>query len=230
MSERIKAAWRYDGSVDRFPLKPGQLWACGLGRVMVNDLYDGLPDFMTEADCVFVDPPYNAALENGFRSKANLARNPHGFDKFLHALFARIDRIAPATCYVEIGKQHVQEVTGELRARFAFVDTYPATYYKRNPCFVVRGGAEPSPADYSGLDEQDIIVQICQRERYATIADLCMGRGAVGIAAYQAGRPFCGVELNPARLAVLVNRIHQLGGAWSVDGVPYQPPPEGAAA
>ena len=190
---------------------------------MVSDLYDRLPDFMTAADCVFVDPPYNAALENGFRTKAGLTRNPHGFGRFLDTLFARIDAIAPQICFVEIGRQHPGEIRRRLDARFATVETYPATYYKRSPCFVVRGGAEPSAVEYAALDEADIIARICQREPFTMIADLCIGRGAVGIAAYKARRPFCGVELNPARLAVLANRIHQLGGAWRVDGVRYEP-------
>ena len=219
----MKSASRYVGSIERFPLKPGELWECGLGRVMVSDLYDRLPDFMTAADCVFVDPPYNAALENGFRIKAGLARNPDGFGRFLDTLFARIDAIAPQTCFVEIGGQHVAEIRRRLDARFAKVEVYPATYYKRSPCFVARGGTEPSAVEYADLDELDIITRICQREPFTTIADLCIGRGAVGIATYKARRPFCGVELNPARLAVLVNRIHQLGGTWRVDGVRYEP-------
>jgi len=217
-------AWKYDGSIDRFPLKPGELWECGLGRVMVGDIYAGLPDFMTAGDCVFVDPPYNAALENGFRTKAKLPPNPDGFGRFLDALFGRIDAIRPQTCFVEIGKQHVEDVVARLERRFATVESWTATYYKRNPCFVVRGGAGPSAFNYAGLDEQDIISLICEREPFTRIADPCMGRGAVGLAAYKAGRSFCGTELNPARLAVLVRRIHDLGGAWRVGGVAYEPP------
>jgi hypothetical protein len=220
-----KNAWKYDGSIDRFPLKPGQLWECEHGRVMVNDLYAGLPDFMFGADCVFVDPPYNASLENGFRTKAGLARNPEGFGRFLDTLFARIDAIAPRTCFVEIGKQHIKVVEAMLDARFVHVETYSSTYYGKHPCFVVRGGVDQSAFNYTGLDEQEIITQICQRESFATIADLCIGRGAVGLAAYKAGRSFCGVELNPSRLAVLVARIHrELGGHWRVDGAAYEPP------
>jgi hypothetical protein len=171
----MKQAWKYDGSIERWPIKPGQLWDCGLGRVMVGDLYGGLPDFMTAADCVFVDPPYNAALENGFRAKAGLPHNPDGFGRFLETLFARIGEIAPQTCFVEIGRQHVEEVTARLKARFAKVEVYPATCYKRSPCFVVRGGTEPSAVAYAGLDEQDIITLICQRESFTMIADLCIG-------------------------------------------------------
>jgi hypothetical protein len=224
---RMTAAWRYDGSIERFPIKPGQLWECGLGRVMACDLYDGCPDFLTSADCVFVDPPYNAALENGFRTKAGLERNPNGFPRFLDALFGRIDKIAPRTCFVEIGKQHVNDISARLEARFPHVEIYAATYYKRSPCHVARGGVEPSEVHYAGLDEQDIITLICQHEPFDMIADPCMGRGSVGLAAYKASRPFCGAELNPARLAVLVNRIHELGGEWRVDGVRFEPSPAG---
>lgn len=217
--------WRYDGSIDRFPLKPGELWTCQHGSLMVNDLYDGLPAFMRAADCVFVDPPWNAGNENSFRTKAGLAHNPAGFTRFLDMLFSRLDAIAPETCFVEIGKQNVAMVEERLAARFAHLTRYPSTYYRKHPCFVVRAAQTPPAIDYSDLDEADIIARICAEEPFSMIADPCMGRGLVGFNAFRRQRQFRGTELNPARLAVLVNKIHAIGGEWYVDGARFEPQP-----
>jgi hypothetical protein len=206
--------WQYDGSINRFPIRRGEVWRCADGAVAVNDLYEGLPAFMTEADCVFVDPPYNAALENGFRTKAGLEPNRSGFGQFLATLFGRIDQIAPATLFCEIGRQNVGLIERFVRERFPHVDTYHSTYYGKSPCFVIRGGRQPATVDYEGIDEAQIIDRICEREPFQIIADPCMGRGLVGLAAHKHGRQFRGTELNPARLAVLVAKIHDMGGKW----------------
>lgn len=217
--------WEYDGSIHRFPLQPGELWTCQLGQVMVRDLYDGLPGFMREADCIFVDPPWNAGNENSFRTKAGLAHNPAGFTRFVDMLFSRIEEIAPETCFVEIGKQNVAVIEARLGARYPHLTRYPSTYYRKHACFVVRAGQRPPSVDYSDLDELDVIARICAAEPFKVIADLCMGRGTVGFNAFRRGRQFCGTELNPARLAVLVNKIHAIGGDWYVDGTRYEPQP-----
>jgi hypothetical protein len=215
--------WNYDGSITRFPVQPGQLWQCERGQVMACDLYDGLPPFMRAADCIFTDPPYNAALENGFRTKAGKARNATGFASFLDMLFGHIGQIAPHTCFIETGGEQVDRIAGRLCLLYPHVETYPATYYRRHPCFVVRAGHNESAHDYAGLDEQDICTEICRRENFKTIADLCMGRGLTGRAAWAAGRQFLGTELNPARLAVLINHLHGKGAVWHVDGTRCEP-------
>lgn len=216
--------WTYDGSIARFPAKPGEAWQCQRGTVMVHDLYRGLPDFMTAADCVFVDPPYGLAAENSYRTKAGARGRSVSYEGFLGALFRAIDRIAPATLFVECGAA-LAAITRGLAARFAHVERYRSTYYRTHPCWIVRGGGTPSPFDYSGLDELAVIDEVCRREAFATIADPCIGRGAVAVAAWRHHRRFAGTELAPARLAVLLNRVHEMGGEWHVDGARFEPQP-----
>lgn len=217
--------WNYDGSIDRFPLEPGELWTCQHGKLMVRDLYAGLPSFMAEADCIFVDPPWNAGNENSFRTKAQLPHNRSGFERFLDMLFSRLDAIAPKTCFIEIGRQNVGAIEQRLAARFDYLTRYPSTYYRKHPCFVLRAGRRPPTIDYSGLDEADVIARICAEEYFEVIADPCMGRGLVGLHAFANKRQFRGTELSPARLAVLVNKIHDLGGQWYVGAAKYEPQP-----
>lgn len=45
-----------------------------------------------------------------------------------------------------------------------------------------------------------------------TMRDLCMGRGLVGYHAWKARRRFVGTELNPRRLACLLDRVAKDGG------------------
>jgi hypothetical protein len=195
-------------------IKSGELWRCQFGAVMVHDLYDGLPAFMREADLVFVDPPYNLGLENNFRGRVPGKARSTSFAGFLDVLFDHIAGIAPTVCFVEIGKQQVDTVGERLSRLYPSVVTYPAVYYRRNPCFVLRAAAQPGAIDYSGMDEQDIIAKLCKEETYDVVADLCMGKGATGRSALAAGRQFRGIELNPERLVVLMDHLAAKGADW----------------
>jgi hypothetical protein len=221
----MKNRWDYDGSIYKFPIEAGQVWSCQYGTLMVNDLYLGLPDFMLSADCVFSDPPWNKGNENSFRTKADLEHSETSFADFMKALFIRIDAISPKTCYIEMGKQNLSIAKDLLTARFPEISVFNSTYYHsaKNPCFILRGGMEKSSLDLEGLDEEDAIAAICAKEKYDIIADICMGRGAVGYNAFINKRRFVGTELNPKRLAVLINKIHKVGGDWYKDGIRYEP-------
>jgi len=194
----------------------GEIWDCGLGQVAVHDLYlEPLPGFM-RADCIFVDPPYNAALESNYRHRVGLPRSP-GYKGFLDRLFRTIGVIAPRTCFVEIGAQNVGEISRRLAAHgFARIDCFKATYYWRHPCYVVRGSAGPPPIRYDDCDESEIVALICEHEEFTVIADPCMGKGLVGRCAFAQRRRFCGTELNPERLGALIASIAEQGGSWNV--------------
>jgi hypothetical protein len=197
-------------------VKAGERWSCQHGSVAIADLYKGLPAFVRQADCLFVDPPWNLSNENAFRTKAKIAERSASYTAFLDALFAAIDNVAPKVCFIEIGKQALTTIEQRLGARYAHVATFPTTYYKKHPCFVVRAGAGPGRHDYTGMDEIDAIARICRDEPFDCIGDLCMGRGEVGVEAFRNTRRFVGTELNPNRLAVMINRVAELGGVWNV--------------
>ena len=66
-------------------------------------------------------------------------------------------------------------------------------------------------ADYTGMDEAKVIAQAARIEDYTVLGDFCMGQGLVGLAAYDAGKPFVGTELNQRRLAVLLQKLAKRG-------------------
>lgn len=211
------ANWDYGDAYLRHPCQTGTVFFGDGSQVEVCDLMLRMPDFMRYADLVFVDPPWTQGNATAFYTKAQAVGAPHYAD-FRAALFARIAEIAPDTCFVEMGKDGLADTIMAMRKLYRNVTFFNATYYHRpgNLCYVVRGGRRKPARKYDGMDEEDIIAAICREEDYTCIGDLCMGRGLVGVNAYQAGRRFVGIELNHKRLSVLLERICELGGSYVV--------------
>lgn len=207
--------WEYDGSIKKYPIGPGELWEQGGNKLAINDIFDGLPSFMKEADLVFIDPPWNLGNANSFVTKAGRTDYKDNFLPFYKKVFERLAEIDPETAYIEIGKEYLAEFMLEAKKLYKYVTCYNSSYYhkKENVCYVIRASRKAKKPKLDGLDEEDIIAWICENESYSCIGDFVMGRGLVGHYAHQFGRRFVGCELNPNRLAVLLNRI---GGEWAV--------------
>ncbi len=211
--------WNYGDAYLRHPISGDEIAVFEDGSIVkVHDIFDPLPAFMRQADLIFVDPPWNLGNLNTFYTKAGRDDKQSSFERFYKRLFECIREIAPATCYVEVGKEYLAEFICEMKRLFRHVTFYNSTYYhkKDHLCYVVRGGAKKKRLLLDYMDEEDIIAWICQHEDYSCIGDLCMGRGLVGMNAYKAGRRFVGTELNPKRLSVLLERIINLGGKYAL--------------
>lgn len=211
--------WMYGDAIKRFPIEDGEVWSVddGMGRVKVHDLYHPLPDYMLEADMVIVDPPWNLSNVNTFYTKADKqGEHKKSFNEFYQQIFNQIDVINPKKIYIEMGKQNVDRFEEELKKRFKIVERWEITYYKKHLCYFLRASnTEASPFNYSGMDEWDAILKALEVEEYETVADLCMGRGLVGVGAYENGKKFVGTELNKKRLAVLIEKIADKDGKWT---------------
>jgi hypothetical protein len=211
--------WTYGGAIDRHPILEGETAVFEDGsKVKVHNIFDPLPNFMKEADLLFVDPPWNLGNLNTFYTKADVRERVESFESFYHRLFECIAEIKPKICYVEIGKQYLADFILEMRKIYKYVTFYNSTYYHRKDslCYVVRGSNKAKKPKLDGMDEEDIIEWICANENYKCIGDLCMGRGLVGINAYKNGKRFVGTELNKKRLAVLIERIVKEGGKYII--------------
>ena len=204
--------WLYGDAWEKFPIEAGQVWGLENGsRVAVHNIFDPLPAFMLLADMLFVDPPWNKGNLNSFYTKAGRSDYIADFAAFEAAIFQRIDDIAPRVCYLEVGFQAVEKWETRIAERYARVTVWPVTYYKRNRCFIVRGGDSPAPRDYTGMDEAEVIRASAQVEDCRVIGDFCMGLGLVGLAAFDAGKSFVGTELNRRRLANLLQALAKRG-------------------
>lgn len=206
--------WLYGEAWERYPIEPGEVWGLENGsRVAVHNLFDPLPAFMLRADLLFVDPPWNKGNINSFYTKAGRTDYVQRFDDFADALFQRLRDIGPRTVYLEIGRQGVEDFYRRLGELFPFRQRWEVTYYRKHPTWIIRGGGGEIGHDFSGQDEAAVIDRVAQLEPYQVMGDLCMGRGLVGLAAYRAGRPFVGTELNKRRLACLLASLAKLGAS-----------------
>lgn len=213
----VPTRWRYGDAWERCPIRSGETWRVGTGIVAAHDLFHPLPAFLKTADCLFIDPPWNLGNLKSFYTKAGRSDYQTDYLRFADRLFACIAEIAPRSCYLEIGSQQVNEFRMRLRdAGFRYVYSWPVTYYRKHPCWLLKGATElhsgPAYPDFEGIDEERCIEMIARDEPYGVLGDLCMGRGLVGYHAYRAGRAFVGSEMNPRRLAVLLDRVAQKGG------------------
>ena len=95
--------WEYDGSIKKYPIAPGEVWEQEGNKVAINDIFDGLPAFMKEADLVFIDPPWNLGNANAFVTKAGRTDYKDDFVRFYKKVFERLSEINPETAYIEIG-------------------------------------------------------------------------------------------------------------------------------
>lgn len=215
--------WLYGNAWEEFPLEAGEVWGIpanteeGLpgGRVSVHDIFDPLPSFMFDADLLFVDPPWNISQVNSFLTKASLSdRHLKDFKSFTSMLFSRICEIDPDTTYIEIGHQNLSLVLTQMENIYPHVQVWDVVYYRKHPSHLIRGTKkERVDYDFTGKDEAQCINIVPTIEDFKIIGDLCMGMGLVGVAAYEAGKPFVGTELNPRRLANLLQRLRQKGAA-----------------
>jgi hypothetical protein len=202
--------WLYGDAWEQFPIEENEVWTIGNSKVAVHNIFNPLPDFMFDADLIFVDPPWNLGNINSFYTKAGRTDYIEEFNDFADVLFKRIYEINPHTVYIEIGNQNVD--SWYTRLQYYYKERWPVVYYKKNPTWIIRGSNKKlSDYDFTGIDEAKCIEIIAKIEKYNVIGDLCMGQGLVGMAAYKAGRDFVGTELNKRRLANLLLKLSKKG-------------------
>jgi hypothetical protein len=203
--------WDYGGAYLRHDME-GEIRLPNGSTVAVCDWTLRLPEFMKQADTLFIDPPWNAGNVRSFYTKADLDSPRVDFLAYTEKLWERIDQIAPRFLFLEMGKEFLAHYLSQAVQRYKYVTFYNSTYYgkRENKCYVIHATDDFKRRRYAELedmDEADIIAWLCRNHDYGCIGDLCMGRGLVGRHAYLAGRKFVGTELNKKRLAVLVDFV-----------------------
>lgn len=213
--------WNYGDAYLRHPIERGKAVFTDGSCLMVNNIFSPLPDFMRQADLLFVDPPWNKGNMTSFYTKADMMPPAETYEDFYARLFACIKEISPDVCYLEIGKEHLADFVVEMRKLYKKVTFYNSSYYHKrdNRCYVVRGWKRGKPPRLDDMDEEDIIEWVCQHETYQCIGDLCMGRGLVAVNAYKSGKQFVGAELNHKRLSVALETLSTIGANYKIEGV-----------
>lgn len=209
----------YGNSFERFPCDGMRIEFRDGSKLQAHDIMYPLPEFMSEADIIFTDSPWNSGNLRSFYTKSQIFPNfDANFDTFYKRLFECIGQISPRVAYLEIGKEHLADYIYEAKKIFRYVTFFNSGYYHKasNLCYVVRGSQRSARGiKYDGIDEEDIIKHVCAEEEYDCIGDLCMGRGLVAVNAYTAGHRFVGTELNHKRLSVAIERLCNLGAEYT---------------
>ncbi|MFA5922339.1 MAG: hypothetical protein WC856_13770 [Methylococcaceae bacterium] len=205
------ADWDYGGAHKKYDME-GVIHLPAESRVQVCDWLIEMPEFMKEADTLFIDCPWNIGNVNTFYTKADKEYPQVGFAVFTAKLFLRIGEIDPEFLFIEIGKEYLAEYLLECKSRFKYVTFYNSTYYKKaeNKCYIIHATNTHKHRRYKELediDEEKVISWLCKNHDFNCIGDLCMGTGLVGKYAYMYGKKFVGTELNKKRLALLVDFI-----------------------
>ena len=112
--------WNYGDSYRRYPLTNEPYVFEDGSIIKVHNIFDELPDFMMEADLIFVDPPWNLGNLNTFYTKAEMEERVDSFEKFYLRLFECIKTISPGVCYVEVGKEYLPDFILERRKIYKY--------------------------------------------------------------------------------------------------------------
>lgn len=207
--------YKYDGSIDRYPISEGECYRLENGSTMAtNDIFGEVPEYMKQADCIFIDPPCSKSNLSTFYTKADKEQQGE-YALFEKRIWHYIDTIAPKRLFCECFYANHKRIEEEARKRFPFVKVYEVTYYNKYKCWIVQGTQEKEEYDFEGKDELFIIENLLSKDvPLECICDFCMGRGGVAVGAYKAGKRFVGGEMNENRLAVGIAKVAHLGGNW----------------
>lgn len=203
----MSTKWEYGEVYKKYDMS-GEI-SIGTGIVKVHDIFDELPKFMAHADCIFSDPPCSLGNINTFYTKANRVDYQTNYQIFTNRFFDCIKQIKPEKIFIEVFKSNKQMFENELAKIYGHVFVYESTYYhkKQNKCWILVAGNVEYNKIPAGMDEEDFIKWVCANVQYECIGDLCIGRGLIGYYSFLNKKKFVGTELNPKRLAVLVDKI-----------------------
>ena len=210
---------KYDGSIDIYPINEGEVYQLGNGsKIAIADITKGIPDFVKEADCIFIDPAGNKGVLKSYYTKADLECPYESFDDFCQVISRRIMEINPDRLFVECFKTNYKSLVALVEGLYPCVKIYESTYYHKADCkaWIIQGTRQPEDYGFDNMDEEDVIYQISEKVPFTCIGDFFMGRGLVAESAFKAGKKFVGSDMNRNRLAVAIHRVADRGGEWSV--------------
>lgn len=182
----------------------------GTGKIKVHDIFDDLPEFMKQSDCLFIDPPCSRGNYKSFYTKADKAVRKD-IDCFNGRLFELIDEINPKHLFIETFKSNNETIFNRLNDRYGTnIKEFNSFYYgsQKNVCYILYAYLDDNNQfEIPYIDEEKAIEFICKYLEFDCIGDLCMGKGLVGFYANKYNKKFVGTELNKKRLACLIEHI-----------------------
>jgi len=205
------ANWEYRGLYKNHNME-GIIELPNNSKLKVCDLTKEMPDFMKQADTLFIDPPCSQGNLRSFYTKNDMTCELT-FTDFYIDLFKRITEIKPKHLFVEVFKSNYDVFYNEFKDKFKNIIIYDSFYYnkKSNKCWIFHCSNEEIQLNekMNNIDEEKVIRYITTNHNYNCIGDLCMGTGLVGKHAFLNDKQFVGTELNKKRLGIVVDFIHK---------------------
>lgn len=118
--------WDYGGAYLRHDMS-GEIHLPG-GIVQVHDIFNPLPTFMRQADCLFCDPPCSKGNLNSFYTKADLVGLHDSYEPFAGRLMDVIEEIDPKQVFIEVFAANKDLLEALLGHHFKHLHIYRTSY------------------------------------------------------------------------------------------------------
>lgn len=226
--------WVYGEEGEAFPVRPGEVWACGGHLFCCSDLmasgrfermFNAHPQ---RATLVYCDPPWGQSLVNSFRTKAGLGRAGYRWEE-LYQRIAQIGHSRGLPVWVEGSRpdsrdgQKIPSAIGSFAGAPAGVHSVcvGVTYYRKHLCGLYYCGPGEVPAGLlhklAGKDDEDTPgIVMASYGSSGLVIDPCAGQGATAREAQRQGWLSINNELHPNRMSCALVRMAQQTGLQPV--------------
>jgi hypothetical protein len=225
------ADWSYGKMGTAYPVARGQIWRVGNHLFVCSDLMESslfeqqLVD--VKVGILYCDPPWGAALLNGFRTKAGLDKATHTWQE-LYRKIADFGHSRNAPVFLE-GSVNTNrdgvKIPETMRITPGFEHYWEIKYYKKHPSGLFYSGGQPvipslvgpnNPLEHVDDDEVPSIIMDHYQRTYPLISkvviDPTTGMGATPLEAQRVGWSSINNELNPNRISVSLSRLVKMTG------------------
>ena len=202
--------FRYENAHSEFPIQEGEVWKYGDSAISVLDITESALDCFGDADMIYADAPWGLRNVNFFYNQVKKKRL-NNFSDFYNKLFGVVKNVNAEVCYLEIGNEYLHVYTENMRRLYNAVQKWPIKYYGKRDCWLVRGGQDITPFDFTGFDDSKTPSHAVKIENPQCVLDPCCGKGITGIAALESGARFIGTEINKRKLALFIKRAAAMG-------------------
>lgn len=221
--------WTYGDAGDRYRVKPGQIWQVGPHKFLCMCIENAKPNthvFNKRPDVIYSDPPWGPANASTFRTKANASnanierRKVDYYGKFVPAFIQQCE-LSKGAIFYENGLTWEEKVLSMFKDKgFVQTNRWEVTYYRKYPSVLHRivhsskaSSVGEFTADLTGMDDDDTPLESLKSYPKGTVVyDPCTGQGLSAVTAVKLDLVFQGVELNPRRLAVTLDKVSKLLG------------------
>lgn len=210
--------YQYKEHRNLYPVALGEVWRIGGFRGLCGDLLDeGIEELGRRLGLggqrmlMYVDPPWSQGNMSSFYTKAGMAHRK-SWAQLIQTLCAIGQRYCDEI-WMEMGQQNVEQVA-EWLGQMGEVARYPITYYRKYPAWLLQVGVSaPTQRIAYGrpLDDENTPAHVLMLRRPEAVVDPCMGRGLTALSAAQLGIACYGVELNPMRFGIALEKLSEGG-------------------